>query len=630
MTIDLILGRLRTVSARRPWLRRALRGGASMLRRAGMGALVRPHDNAYERWIAACDTLTEDDRAAIRRHIARLAHRPLISVVMPAYETPTWLLREAIASVRAQLYPHWELCMADDASPSPHVAELLSAQAAGDPRIRFVRRESNGHIAAATNSALALATGEFVALMDHDDLLPEQALYEVAAELDRHPDADLIYSDEDKVDARGRRFEPYFKPDWDPDLIMGHNFVSHLGVYRRALLEQVGGLREGFDGSQDYDLTLRFARATSPARIRHIPAVLYHWRQMSRAVSFSQSQLDRCIASARRAISDHLAAQGIAGAEVEAAPAAALWNRLRWPLPDPAPRVSVLVPTRDRAELLSRCVSGLLERTDYPAIEVIIVDNESRERRALELLKQLRRDPRVRVLPAPGAFNYSALNNMAAREATGDILLLLNNDIDVIDGGWLRELVSLVARPDVGAAGAKLLYGDGNVQHAGVVLGVGSHAGGPGIAGHFGHSAGGEELGHFGQFGLTRELSAVTGACLAIRRQVYEEVGGLDAENLPVSFNDVDLCLRLRERGLRIVWTPFAQLYHLESASRGKDRTVEQIDRASREADFMRARWGAVLDNDPFYNANFDRIDHCFRLAVPARRPRPWRGDVPP
>ena len=581
----------------------------------------------YDRWVRDYDTLTDGDRVQIRAHIERLAYRPLISVVMPAYETPERLLREAIGSVRAQLYPDWELCIADDASPSGRVASVLREMAAEDSRIKWIKRDQNGHIAAATNSALALATGDFVALMDHDDLLAEHALYEIAAELNAHPETDLIYTDQDLIDPSGRRYDPYFKPDWNIDLLLGHNVFSHLGVFRRELLTRVGGLREGVvDGSQDYDLVLRCASASeqqSPPR--HIPEILYHWRQMNEASSFSQVNLDRCIAAARRGISDYLGAQGVQGAEVVPASAVPIWSRVRWPLPPQPPRVSLIIPTRDQAELLSRCVSGLLHRTNYPDLELLIVDNDSREPRTSELFDRLLRDTRVRILQSPGEFNYSAINNNAVREATGEIIVLLNNDTDVIDGDWLRELVSIAVRPDVGAVGAKLIFADGRIQHAGVVLGVGNHAGGPGVAGHFGLSVNRNEIGYSGQLALTREVSAVTGACLAVRKDIFTAAGGLDAEHLPVSFNDVDLCLRIRTLGLRIIWTPFAELYHLESASRGLDRTPQQIARAAKEADYMRHRWGPMLDSDPFYNPNFDRADHMFRLAIPPRREKRWR-----
>jgi len=580
---------------------------------------------AYENWIASYDTLSDEDRVAIRKHIAGFSKQPLISIVMPAYETPRRLLRAAIDSVRSQLYPNWELCVADDASSSPQVGQLLKQAAAADLRVKWVRREAGGNIAAATNAALTFATGEFVALLDHDDLLAEHALYEVAAELNAHPDADLIYTDEDIIDSAGRRHSPYFKPDWNLDLLLGHNMISHLGIYRRSLLDEIGGLREGFDGSQDYDLALRIVAATSSDRIRHIPAILYHWRQPSEIASFSQHHLDRCVAAARGAITDYLACHETLSTEPDILPAPSIpsWTRIRWSLPDPLPRVSIIVPTRDRADLLARCAAGLLLRTDYPDLELIVIDNDSSDPETLALFDRLRHDRRVRLLPFPGPFNYSAMNNAAVREATGTLLALLNNDVDVIEGSWLREMVSLALRPEVGAVGAKLLYPDNTVQHAGVVLGVGEF----GIASHFGLRAERSNMGYFAQYGLVRELSAVTGACMVLRKDIYEAVGGLDADNLPVAFNDVDLCLRIRTQGKHIVWTPYAELYHVESASRGLDHLphARHDERVERECRYMREKWGDLLDNDPFYNPNFSRKDHLFQLDAPPRRKKPWR-----
>ncbi|SDB29582.1 glycosyltransferase family 2 protein [Belnapia rosea] len=575
----------------------------------------------YRAWLARHHP--PPDRAAIAAHIAALPARPLISVVMPVYNAPAAHLREAIESVRAQLYPHWELCIADDASPAPHVARLLAEAAAGDARIRWVRRERNGHISAATNTALGLAGGEFVALMDHDDRLPEHALYAVAAELAAHPDAVLVYSDEDKLDARGERYGPYFKPDFDPDLLLQQNLVSHLGVFRRDVLMAVGGLREGFEGSQDHDLALRIAAACGPARIRHIPHILYHWRQAAGAESFSQTALDRCARASHRAITEALE-QGRQGQAPlprlePALPGTSYW-RLVWPLPEPAPLVSVIIPTRDGAALLEACVAGLLGRTDYPAIEVLIVDNGSTAPETFALFDRLRGDGRVRILPAPGPFNYSALNNRAAAEARGSVLLLLNNDVEVIGPGWLREMVSQLLRPGVGAVGARLLYADGRLQHGGVVVGQGS------VAGHYLPLAERDATGHVGSLILVREVSAATAACLAVRREAFAAVGGLDEAALPVAFNDIDLCLRLGEAGWRLLWTPFAELYHHESATRGEDVTLAKARRFAGEIGHMQQRWGARLHRDPFANPNLDFSRPMPVLAASPPRFSPWMG----
>ena len=579
----------------------------------------------YRNWIALHDTLSNRDRSDIREHIDRLSYKPLISVVVPAYNTPDQTFRQMIQSVQAQLYPHWELCIADDASPSAHVAEILKEFSTEDPRIKWVRRQSNGHISAASNSALELATGEFVALLDHDDILPEHALYQVAVTLNAHPDAELIYSDEDKIDETGRRYDPYFKPNYSYDQLLGQNYISHLGVYRRSTLKKLGGFTIGAEGSQDYDLVLRLVHSQhcSPERIHHIPAILYHWRQESGGGSFSQSQLERCITVARTSINNQLEPFA-RGATAVANPHVPSWNRVEWPLPAPSPLVSIIIPTRDRTNLVEQCVEGLLHRTAYDNIEIIIVDNESVEHEALSLFAKLSQDNRVRVLRIEGPFNYSALNNEAARRAEGEVLLLLNNDIDVMHEGWLREMVSLAIRSDVGAVGAKLYYADDRIQHAGVRLGAGHFNGETGIAGHVGHGRSPKDPGYFGQLMLVRDVGAVTAACLAIRREVFLHVGGLDETNLKVAFNDVDLCLRVRQAGYRVLWTPFAELYHYESVSRGSDLAPEKIQRFRSECQYMVDRWKPQLMNDQFYNPNFENLEHEYRLAFPPRSKKPW------
>jgi GT2 family glycosyltransferase len=575
-------------------------------------------DDGYDRWVRKFDTLSQSDRDQIRAHIRDFKYRPLISVIMPVYETPQWALREAIDSVRQQLYPHWELCIADDASNAPHVTDVLHQAVAEDSRIKWMRRDQNGHISAASNSALSLAAGEFVALMDHDDRLAQHALYEVVVALNNDPRLDIIYSDEDQIDRKGRRFKPYFKTDWNIDLLLGHNMISHLGVYRRSLLQHVGGFREGFEGSQDYDLALRCADATVPDRIFHIPAVLYHWRRGYGPASFSEEQLAQCSAAALRAIRDHLNRRQEIG-EVIPHPILPHWNRVIRPLPNPAPLVSLIIPTHDRADLLGRCVDGLLNRTDYPEIEVLIVDHASEAPETFELFEKLKQDPHVRILSYKGNFNYSAINNMAVTEAKGSIVGLINNDVDVINSGWLSEMVSLAIMDDVGAVGAKLIYPNNRVQHGGIVLGVG------GIANHFNYSLPRWATGYFGRNLLTSSVSAVTGACLVIRKSVFEEAGGLNETELPVAFSDVDFCLRLRKKGYRNVWTPHAELYHYESASRGADDTPEKSARLKRESEYMLAIWRPELEHDPFYNDNFSTdVRRSFQLAFPPRRRKPW------
>lgn len=610
LPLQQVINRLRAASRRKGQLRRQ----------------VLPDGIAdYATWVAECDTLTEEDRLRIGGQVQRMAYKPLISVVMPVFDTAPALLTDAINSVLGQLYPYWELCIADDASTAPHVVAILAERSSADSRIRWTQREVNGHISAASNTALAMARGEFVALLDHDDRLAPQALYEVAALLQRHPDADIVFSDEDRIDEQGVRSLPYFKPGWDQELLLGHNYVNHLGVYRRPLLEELGGFRTGLEGSQDYDLILRAAARSTAERIHHIPAVLYHWRLPGNG-SFSETNLARCVAAARRAIEDHLTAlPGGAGAVVEPNPAAPEHHRIRWPLPATPPRVSVLIPTRNRAPLLDACTEGLLRRTAYPNMEILIVDNGSDEEDALSLLTELTTDARVRLLRQDGPFNFAALCNRAATEATGSILLLLNNDVEVLEPDWLTEMVSHALRPGVGTVGAKLLYTDRRIQHAGVVLGIGSFDGGPGIGAHFAEGDPETAQGYFRHSALTRSVSANTAACLAVRREAFLAVGGLDELNLAVEYNDVDICLRLSAQGLRHIWTPFVCLLHHERASRGADNTPEAMARSASENRYMRQRWGSILDADPHYNPNFSRLRQRYELCRPSRRVAPWR-----
>lgn len=618
-----VLGLVRSV----PALHRPVHSLAQQLARHPAGArLIRSvlepyalNPGAYARWVARCDRLSEADLAAARDLAGRLEARgPLISVVIPVFDPDPVHLSAAIASVRDQIWPRWELCLADDASPGEASRSLLEAAAASDARIRVVHRAQNGHISAATNSALALAGGDYIAFMDQDDLIPPHALLEVAADLVRHPGTDLLYTDEDKIDRRGRRVEPHFKTAWDPELILAQNMPSHLTVIRRSRVIEAGGLREGLEGAQDWDLILRVAQLVGPGRIRHLPAILYHWRQAGRA-SFSETAMARCRAAAERAVNDHLRATGQA-AQARAAPEGPAWLEITRDLPAPAPKASVIVPTRDRVDLLAVCAKGVLEGTDWPDLELLVVDNDSVEPATRALFGTLAKDPRVRILPAPGPFNYSAINNAAVQQARGELLVFLNNDVEVGDPGWLKALAAQALRRDVGAAGAMLRFPDGRVQHAGVGLGIGLG----GVAGALGVGATPGDPGPSNRLQTARCVSAVTAACLAVRREVFLAAGGFDAENLPVAFNDIDLCLKIGALGLRVVWTPGADLWHRESASRGSDLDARHAARFAGETAWMRQRWGPVLDADPFYGLNLDLSGGDWRPADPPRRRRPW------
>lgn len=572
----------------------------------------------YKRWVEEYDTISDPDRTAIRTHVATLAFRPIISVIMAIGGGSEARLRATIASIVQQLYPNWELCLASGAE-APDLGRLLDDFAGGDPRVR-VRRLDTEDLATAWNAAIDSATGEFVTFVQPGDLLSEHALYEVTVRLGEIP-LDVVYTDEDSIDASGQRCEARFKPGWDPDLLLAENYVGSLAVYRRSVIEAVGRCRQGFEGAENYDLLLRVSAMTTPEYVRHLPAVLYHRQLMDidpgREPMAAVQKLSAAVAS-RRAVREHLDARGDTEAKLEPARLAPLCNRVVWPLPVPLPMVSVIVPTRDRAELLQQCAHGVLRRTDYSELELLVVDNDSRERDTHALFDRLQDEHpgRVRIIPYPGPFNFSALNNFAVQQARGEVLLLLNNDVDVIDSGWLREMVSHAIRPDVGAVGAKLLYLDETLQHAGFVLGP------AGAATHLLRRSRRDDPGYGNQLAFARTLSAVTGACLAVRKCVFEEVGGLNETDLHVAFNDVDFCLRLGDYGYRVVWTPGAELFHLESASRGPD----EQSRFNREWHFMRRTWGSLLENgDPYHNSNV-----CFHwtqtdIPSPPRTIKPWK-----
>lgn len=617
-----IIGRI----ARQPGLARdyaavALRIGRvsglkGILQRAVRPRPADPSKAVYADWIAAYDTLTPSDRAAIEARIAVLPDRPLISVLTPVYETPEPVLRRCIESVTAQLYPYWQLCLVDDASPSPHVAQICEAYAASDPRIRFHRRLENGHIAAASNTAIELAEGDWSALLDHDDELAPHALYMMAEAMAANPELDLVFSDEDKIDADGLRYDPWFKTGWNPELMLAQNGVVHLAAYRTALLRRIGGFRPGLDGSQDYDLSLRAAEASAPDRIAHIPFVLYHWRAIEGSTALAPDQKSYPYENARRAIEAHLQRVGTP-APVEKTAHAGIY-RVRWLLPEPAPRVALIIPTRDRVELLRTAVDSILERTDYPDLELLVVDNRSETPTALAYLASLERRERVRVVHWDHPFSFAGLNNWAAKLTDAPLIGFVNNDIEAVGPEWLREMAGRALRPEVGCVGAKLLYPDLTVQHAGVVVGIG------GLAGHAHLHQPRANPGYFARAACDQQFSAVTAACLVMRKSVFEEVGGFDEEAFAIAFNDVDLCLRVGRAGYRVVWTPYAELIHHESASLGQPDKGPRRRQFAAEAEALRTRWGAVIADDPFYNPNLTLKGGDFSLAFPPRAPKPW------
>jgi O-antigen biosynthesis protein len=561
-------------------------------------------NNVYEIWLRQ-HQLTEEDRKRIAAEIPSLSYQPLFSIIVPVFNTGERWLRKCLDSVLSQLYPHWELCIADDASTKPHVRKILEEYASRDPRIRVAFRKENGHISACSNSALEMVRGEFIALLDHDDELSVDALYENAVLMNHHRDADMIYSDEDKINEEGERHSPFFKPDWSPDTFLSHMYTCHLGVYRTGLIRKIGGFRVGFEGSQDYDLVLRFTEQTT--KIHHIPKVLYHWRTIKGSTALTHDAKNYAYISGLKALREALDRRGEKGwvEHVAGYPGQYL---VHYPVPG-NPKMTILIPTRDNAACLDRCLESLFSKTSYRNFEVILIDNGSEKPETKDFFARWRKQEsgRLRILRVDIPFNFSRLNNEGARHAEGDLLCLLNDDTEIIEPDWLEEMAGQACRPSVGAVGAFLLYPDDRIQHAGLILGIV----GPANHGHKGMPS--DSAGYFGRLLVVYNYAAVTGACLMVRKQLYLEMGGLD-EGLVVAYNDVDFCLRLLQKGYRNVVLPQVRLYHHESGSRGSDRFGENQGRLMRETDLMNERWKEWIRNDPFYSPHLTREREDFTL----------------
>ena len=523
----------------------------------------------------------------------QLAYEPLISIVMPVYNPPLDLLQKAIQSVRKQSYPSWELCIHDDAGTRPQVRPYLEQLGREEPRIKLSFGQRNEGISAASNHALQLAGGEFIGLLDHDDELAASALLDVVKLLQDHPEADVIYTDEDKLDRKGRRCDPFFKPDWSPEYLLSCNYICHFGVYRKHWVDAVAGFRAGFEGSQDYDLLLRITEHTT--NVFHIPKILYHWRKVHGSTASLASAKSYSTDAGQKALQEHLQRTALAGrVSNQKQP-----NRYRVrPKIQVEPRVTIIIPTKDGVPVLKRCLESIEQKSTYKNYEIVIVDNNSAKPETAGYFKSLRH----RVIPLHEPFNFSRINNFAAQQTTAPYLLFLNNDTEVISPEWLEAMLELCQLPGVGIVGAKLYYPNRSIQHAGVVLGVG------GVAGHSHKYFPQKNRGYFDSLICIRNYSAVTAACMMVKREAFEAVGGFD-EQIRVAFNDVDFCLRVRDKGYRIVWTPFAELFHHESVSRGY-----VLD--AREIEFMKKRWGRTLLDDPYYSPNLTLKNENFGIRL--------------
>jgi GT2 family glycosyltransferase len=605
-------------------MRRALRPGSAeavtrhrQQRPANMQApetiFMRSGDALYDDWLEAnAPSLAELDTQ--RATAAKLTVRPTFSVVTPVYNVPAELLERCVMSVLHQTYPHWELCLVDDSSTWAHIRPLLEQLAQRDQRIKVRFGEQNGGIAAASNEALALAGGDFVVFLDNDDELAPHALFSIAAQLQHTPDADMLYSDEDKISPEETRENPYFKPDFSPDLLLSNNYICHMLVMRRSLVEAIGRFRPGFDGAQDYDMVLRAVAHTSRERIIHIPDVLYHWRVIPGSTAESYHSKPKALDATLRLLDEHLSKTvGPDYGKVQAVPASetSVVYHVRYALPS-QPLVSIVIGTKDKADVLKACIESI-ERSSYEQYEIIIVDNNSTEEQTARYLASAQQcNPRVRVVVYPEPFNYSAVNNIGIRAAQGDLIVLLNNDTEVITPDWLEVMLGYALQPRIGAVGIKLLYPNNTIQHAGVILGLG------GVAGHSHKHFPADHPGYCNLLATPRNYSAVTAACIMFRREVWREVGGLE-EQLAVAFNDVDFCLKIRAAGYDIVCVPQAVMWHHESISVGRVHLNERQMNPF-EIEYMQRTWSYLLVNDPFYNPSLTLNTEDYAIHTGRRR----------
>jgi len=569
----------------------------------------------YELYEESLHTFVVSDYQAWLARNERLSDIPTIpetfdqsfSIIIPVYNTQPELLQKCLESVLRQSYRNWELILVNDASTQKNTLKYLRIVPDLDERIKVIHKSENGHISQASNTGLKVASGDWVILLDHDDELAFGALNWLVDAINVNPRAQFIYSDEDKITESGERFSPHFKPAWNNTLLLSQNYICHLAALKRERLVELGGFRLGVEGSQDHDLFLRFTHGIDRKDIIHIPRILYHWRAIPGSTASDGDEKSYAWTNGLKAINDFLSSTNTgAKALLSDHPNS---YRIQWSLPSLPPLVSIIVPTRDRLDILKPCIESVLRKTEYPNIELIIVDNDSKEHATMAYFDEvLKKFENVVVIHAPGEFNFSKLNNQAVSIARGQLLCLLNNDIEPINDDWLNEMVSQALRPGIGCVGAKLYYPNDRVQHGGVILGIG------GVAGHSHKYFERKNFGYFGRLVMAQELSAVTAACLVVKKSIYNEVGGLNEKDLRIAFNDVDFCLRVRARGYQNVWTPYAELYHYESISRGGEDSPEKIKRFNSEIEYMKNHWGEELLNDPAYNENLTLEHENFSL----------------
>ena len=580
-------------------------GVKGILHRTRLISETTPSKNDYLTWILNYDGTSAIELELITKKLSNLKTNPLISIVITIDARIEKKLLEIIESIRNQIYPHWELLLVSSKGTGM-TSRALKNLAARDPRIHLAPEKTDSTQQAA-NDALEKAGGEWIVFLDDSGLMSVHALYWVVQELLKHPDAGFIYADEDQFDESGRRFAPHFKPDWNPDLFLTWDYAGPLKFFRTELARKLGGLRVEYGYSLYYDLALRAIEKIDTEQIRHIYRVLYHRYPLIDSGTKANQEKVQKIEFACSAVRSHLERCGIKAVVNETNDISGCL-RIRYELPI-EPQVSLIIPTRNGLKLLQLCLESITTKTSYLNYDIIVVDNGSDDPATLDYLTSLQGNAAIQVIRDDGSFNFSRLNNLAVKHARGSLVGLLNNDMEVISADWLTEMVSQALRPEIGIVGARLWYPDDTIQHAGVIL-----AGG--VAGHAHKKLTRGDTGYFGRAVLVQNFLAVTAACLVMRKNIYEEVGGLD-EEFAVAFNDIDFCMRVAQRGYRNLWTPYAELYHHESASRGYEDTPEKIERFMKEMRHMQERWRSAMFNDPAYNPNLHAEFKDFSLASP-------------
>ena len=564
-------------------MKKYIKSFIKILRRGGTRSNLIDNQKCYQEWLEKNNNHIE---------IKKFSYNPLLSVIIPVYNVKREYLVECLESILKQSYPNFEIILIDDNSSNIETLNTLK-EYENNSKIKIKYRKTNGMISVASNDGIKLAKGEFLVLVDNDDKLDQNAFYYLVEALNKDKTLDFIYTDEDKMDIHGKYFEPHFKPDYSPDTLMGMNYICHLSCLRTSLVREVGGFRKEYDGSQDYDLFLRILDKTK--KIYHVPRILYHWRETPSSTSLALGNKSYAYIAGKKALEDTLKRRNIKGEVLDNPTSSTYLIKYK----HDNPKVSIIIPMKDKVNLTKVCIDSLYNKNTYQNFEIIIVDNNSTEEETLNYFNALKKEhDNVKILTIKEEFNYSRLNNLAIKETTGDYILLLNNDTEVLDKDFLDYMVGYASRDHVGCVGLKLLYKDLKVQHAGVVLGYG------GVAGHIFVTASNKDIGIFNRLSMPYDYSAVTAACLLVKKSKYLEVGGFD-ENLKVALNDVDFNLKMLKKGYYNVCLNNISLLHYESKSRGYEVTKEQIERFQKEQDYMKKKWGKELENDKYFSSNY-------------------------